>query len=87
MGFNLRNYSVSNPEDCTNAAGETLEFRVLNKTDKNQDPVCHADVHICCPTTDVQIIYHDGMTVAECPQDSLYYHPNTHKCYPTPPYQ
>jgi hypothetical protein len=190
MGFNLRNYPVSNPEDRTNVVGETLEFRVLNKTDKNQDPSpwnpgnprglgygddilwttwndqsntnsfqsdhwyefllhvkwqpcgnyslngtctqlgpstdpntwgfvemwidgknvvpktyhftmdddarvylkqglyhCHPDSHSRCPATDVQIIYHDGMTVAECPQDSMYYHPNTHECYHTPPYQ
>ena len=33
-----------------------------------------------------QIIYHDGMSVAECPSTSPNYHPDAKKCYTTPPF-
>ena len=33
-----------------------------------------------------QTIYHDGMTAAECPSTSPNYHPDTKRCYTTPPF-
>ena len=32
-----------------------------------------------------QYVLHDGMRVAKCPPDHQYYHPNTEKCYTSPP--
>ena len=47
---------------------------------------CNPSVHHNCPTTPIQTIYHDGMKVAECTSTSPYFHPDTKKCYTTPPF-
>jgi hypothetical protein len=35
--------------------------------------------------TQPQSVFDDGMRVAKCPRDHQYYHPNTEKCYTSPP--
>jgi hypothetical protein len=35
--------------------------------------------------TQPQSVFHDGMQVVKCPSDHQYYHPDTQKCYTTPP--
>ena len=40
----------------------------------------------CARINYAQTIYHDGMFVAECPSSSPNFHPDTKKCYTTPPF-